>query len=301
MKKLFLILFMLASSAMAQEQEVIVSVPPGNFLDLMCRNVMESYDKLYGTKSVILNVPGADQSLGHKAFLTNTKAKFLCAGNSLIGLNQKILPDTSPSYDSIRPVVGLVTLSQFVFTPVNHPDTMAGLIKRSKETNKPILVGGFSHNSTRLFTMYLEKSNAKYELVLYKNPAESLVSLREGTLDVYVDSGTIKPLLDQYPYVKEIAHVAPVKRSNTENLYDKVQPHGAGLITGTNIYLRADATDEEVNFYNKRFNNAINSENTKSFYKNRIPFHTPINSTVKDAEKRSKAYRDYLDKYYVPN
>jgi tripartite-type tricarboxylate transporter receptor subunit TctC len=301
MKKLFLILLLLTNSAMAQDIEVIVSVPAGNFLDLLCRNVMESYDSLYGTKSVVINVAGGDQSLGHKAFINNNKAKFLCGGNSVVGLNQKLFPESSPSADSIRPVVGLVTLSQFVFTPSGHPDSVTGLVKRSKESGKPILVGGFSHNSTRLFTMYLEKLNAKYELVLYKNPAESLVSLREGILDVYVDSGTIKPLLDQYPYVKEIAHVAPSKRSHTENIYEKVQPHSVGLITGSNIYMKADASDEEVQFFNKRMNAAIATPSSQAFYKSRIPFHTPINSTVKSAEARIKFTREYLDKYYVHN
>lgn len=302
MKKLLLSLLLLINSAMAQDIEVIVGIPAGNFVDLLCRNVMESYDTLYGTKSVVINVPGGDQTIGHKHFINSNKSKLFCGGSSPAGLNQKLFPNTSPSSDTIRPIVAMLNMSQFVYTPVGHPDTVAGLIKRSKETGKSVLVGGFSNNSTKLFSMYLEKHNVKYEIVLYKNPAESLISLREGNLDVYVDAGTIKPTLDQYPYVKEIAHIGSGnKRSNSENLYNKLLPHSAGLTVATVIYGKSDMSDSEAQQLNMQLNNAIKSENTQNFFKTRVPFHTPINSTVKDVENRLKNTREYLDKYYVHN
>lgn len=302
MKKLLLSLLLLINSAMAQDIEVIVSVPAGNFVDLLCRNIMESYDTLHGTKSVVINVPGGDQSIAHRQFITNNKSKLLCGGSSPAGLNQKLFPNTSPASDTIRPIIAMLSMGQFIYTPIGHPDTVAGLIKRSKESGKSVLVGGFSNNSTKLFSMYLTNHNVKHEIVLYKNPAESLISLREGNLDVYVDAGTIKPTLDQHSYVKEIAHISSgTKRSNSENLYDKLLPHSAGLTVATVIYGKSDMSDSEAQLFNKQFNNAIKSENTQNFYKTRVPFHTPINSTVKDAELRLKNTREYLDKYYVPN
>jgi hypothetical protein len=154
----------------------------------------------------------------------------------------------------------------------------------SKRTGKTILVGAPSSNAALVLTHVLEKNNAKFEVVVYKRPTDAVVSLVDGSLDTYVDGGSIK-LLGDIAGIKEIAHVSiGSDKTTTVNLHKKYRDL-ENIVSKVTIYARANISDNEIQLLNTRLNTIINSDQFQIFRKERLSMVQMTNGTVKQANQ----------------
>jgi tripartite-type tricarboxylate transporter receptor subunit TctC len=277
-----LIIFLLSiSSAMANTLTVVIPFAVGTVVDQLCRKVFEQYDYTYNTKSIMLNVPGGDQMIAHRQFIEMNTSRLLCAGNGVGGFNQYFHPEVSPGIGTLKPVVNLLSFTHFIFTPSKN-QSLDSIISEAKRTNKKILLGGPSTNAIKIMGYVLHHNNVSYTPVVYKKPGDAIPSLRDGSLDLYIDGGTLKPLLVQTEGVLEISHVGFDNKSASINLAKK-HPILLNLVSNTVIYAPATLPNKDILEFNKRLNSVLNNKDMRIFYEERVPYHTPNNGTVQDS------------------
>jgi tripartite-type tricarboxylate transporter receptor subunit TctC len=294
MKKLLLILLLLSNNVFAQKQNVVVSFATGTPPDVICRHVMEKYDNLYNTTSTILNVPGAEQVVGFNSFINMSEFGMFCAGNGIL-LASKTNPNLNINTDLIKPVAMLYTYSYFIYA--SRGNSLDELMKESKNTGKKLLVGAISNHSAKIVTMILDDNKVEYDVVTYKKPSDSLPSLRDKQLDIYVDGGTLKPILDDMKDVKEIAHFATKNVSKSENLYNR-NINVQNIQSRTIIYVNSNVSDNEIYELNRRFNDIMKRQDTIDFIKSRYPSYTIYHSTVKEIDQYMKKFKYYINYVY---
>ena len=295
MKKLLLTLLLLCNNVFAEKLTIIVPFAAGTTPDIQCRHIMEAYDGLYNSSSAIINMPGADQLIGYRHFTTMTDNGFYCSGNGVMGVSQKINLNFTLSPDLVKPVAMTSTFGYFIYASTGN--SLDEIIKDSRRTGRKITVGAISQHASKLITVILDEQKVPYEVIAYKKPADSLPSLTDKQLDIYIDGGTLKPVLDSMKEVKEIAHISPKNVSKSENLY-KRNDNVKYLIAHTVIYVNNSVSDEEVRELNKRFNSIMQRPETVEFMKSRFPFHTINNSTIKEIEVYSTKLKHYMNHVY---
>jgi tripartite-type tricarboxylate transporter receptor subunit TctC len=294
MKKLLTTL-LLALPLIANAQLTIVSpFAAGSIVDITCRKLFDAYDNMNNTSSTFLIMSGADHVIAHKHFITMTEPSVLCAGSGVGGMNQYLNPKSSPGVDTLKPIIDVYAHSHFILTPSTGPNTLEEIMANSKRTGKKVLVGAPSTSSATVLTLVLEKNNVNFEIVAYKKPTEAIVSLVDGTLDTYVDGGSIK-LLGEISGIKEIAHVSVGEdKTKTANLYKNYKDLG-NLVSRVTIYARTTASDSEVQSLNTKLNRAINSEQFQSFRRERLNMHQMTNGTVNQAKQTITNLGNYLN------
>jgi len=295
MKKLLLTLLLLCNNVFAEKLTVIVPWTAGTTIDIQCRHIMDVYDKLYSTSSAIINMPGADQLIGYKQFTGMSDKGFFCSGNGVMGVVQKLNPNITLSPDLVKPVAITSTFGYFIYASTG--DTLDEIIRDSKRTGRKITVGAISQHASKLVTVILDEQKVAYEVIAYKKPSDSLPSLTDKQLDIYIDGGSLKPVLDSMKEVKEIAHISPKNVSKSENLY-KRNDNVKYLIAHTVIYVNNSVSDDEVRELNKRFNDIMQRQETVEFMKSRFPFHTINNTTLKEIEVYSTKLKHYMNHVY---
>lgn len=297
MKILILVLAILSFNCNADQYNkninVIVSIGAGSIVDTTCRKIFEVYDQMYGSNSVITNMAGADHIVAHKHFITLTEPSILCAGTSVGGLNQFKNPNISPAVDTLKPVINLFSSTFLILVPINGAASVEELISNSKKTGKSILVGAPTTNTASAFTYILDKNNSKYELVVFRKPFDAVASLREGSIDVYVDGGSLDQQIE-LARAKEIAHImSGTSRTSSVNLHNKYNDIDP-LMTKIMLHVKSDVPDSEIATLNARINAAMNSPQFKSYAKDRMSIHTITNGSVKQAEQTLLNLRNYL-------
>lgn len=267
----------------------------GSIVDVMCRNLLDSYGQQNKVDVVHKNITGADQIIAHREFIKSTESAVFCAGNGVAGFNQKVNKE-SPAVDTLKPVVDYLKFTQFILTPDAGPVTLDALVARSKQTGKPILVGAPAVTSSKVLTYALNKLDAKYELVLYRKPQEAVTSLKDGTLDTYVDGGSIRMMQAQgVTGFKEIAHASVTgDRSTTENLI-KRWPDIENITSMVIIFARTDAADADVLELNKRLRKTIQSSEVQDFLKRTAPYHNVVDGTPQQSQVKIEKLSKFLN------
>lgn len=282
MRKLILILLLCPLISYAKNYTVITPFAPGSVVDIVCRKIFEMYDETYKTNTTIQNVPGADQILGHKQFLTLKEPSILCAGNGVGGFNQHF-NSNSPKVDTLRPVTSIMSFTHFLFANSKYK-TLDSLIKERKQQGRKVLLGAPSSTASKLVTHVLERQNVDYELVLYKKPTDSIVSLREATLDIYIDGGSIKPVVESMNEIVEIAHISIGNKSKSENLYRRY-PITGNLVSSIILFVNSEVSTQDVIELNQKLIKVLNSKDMDVFFKERTPYHNVNYGSVKEAEQ----------------
>jgi tripartite-type tricarboxylate transporter receptor subunit TctC len=274
---------------------VITPFTAGSIVDVACRKLFDSYDMQNNTNTVTINMSGADQIVAHKHFITLTTNAVLCAGSGVGGMNQYNHPKISPAVNTLKPIIDVYTVGHAILTPVKGPNTIEDIIANSKRTGKSVLVGAPSTSAAIVLTHVLEKNNVKYEIIGYKTPTDAITSLVDGSLDTYVDGGSIK-LLGDIKGIKEIAHVSIglVRVSGSPNLYHKYKDL-SNIVSRVAIYANTNTSDSDILLLNTKLNQAINSDQFQSFRKERLSFHTMTNGTVKQATQSVTNLENYLN------
>lgn len=293
MKKLLTFLLLTIPLISHAQLTVISPFAAGSIVDITCRKLFDVYDTMNNTSSNFLIVPGADHIIAHKHFINMTDIGVLCAGSGVGGMNQHNNPKISPSVDTLKPIVDVFSLSHFILAPLTGPNTLDEIMTNSKRTNKKVLVGAPSTSAAKVLTYILEKNNVPFEIVAYKKPTDAIVSLIDGTLDTYVDGGSIK-LLGEISGIKEIAHIsAGDDKTKTLNLYKKYKEL-RNLTSKVTIYARATTTDKEIQLLNTKLNSAINTEQFQQFKRERLSMHQMTNGTVAQANQTVTNLGEYL-------
>jgi len=294
MKKLLLLLALLPALAFGQSllsDKLIVVIPyqAGTFGDLICRKVFTVYGNVHRTEVTLLNQPGADQIIAHKNLLEMTAPAAFCAGSTVVGPNQVLKAAVSPAADTLKPVVGLLSFTQFVISPNNRPGTWDEMVKDAQQSSKKLLVGGPATFPVKSITYMLDQLNIKYELISYRRPTDALIDLEQQTIDLYADGGTAKNVLEgRNVNFREIAHMSAAgNKSKTMNLTLRY-PLLAVLTPSNNVYVSSKYSDEEVTALNKRLNVTVQQAEVQNFYKEVAPYHLQVNGTVADIVKSTK-------------
>lgn len=281
------IIALLLSINIAHSQTIVITpFNVGTVVDQICRKIFETYDKTYGTKHVVQNITGADHMLAHKHFL-QTDNSLLCAGNGVAGSNQKYHPNVSPGIETLQPIIGVMSFTQFIFTGENNFNSIDELFKKQR-----ISIGAPSQNGAKALTVILDKNKIKYDLIVYRKPTDSLISLKENTLDVYVDGGTLYPTLVANNF-KELAHFSMYNNKSKSVNLTKKYPEINHLTSTVIIFTKPN--DKETTQLNKKLNTVINSTEVQEFFKERLPYHTVINGSVESIEKELKLFRESLN------
>lgn len=283
MKKLILSLLLSLALAANAQMTVVSPFTAGSIVDITCRKIIDIYDSMNSSSTVFLVMPGADHMIAHRHFITMTEHSVFCAGSGVGGFNQHNNSKISPPVDTLKPIVDVYSLSHFILAPAKGP-SLDELMINSKRTGKSILVGAPSSNAALVLTHVLEKNNVKFEIVAYKKPSDAVVSLADGSLDTYVDGGSIK-LLGDIAGIKEIAHVSiGSDKTSSVNLYKKYRDL-ENIVSKVTIYARANMSDSEIQLLNTRLNTVMNSNQFQIFRKERLSMVQMTNGTVKQANQ----------------
>jgi tripartite-type tricarboxylate transporter receptor subunit TctC len=283
MKKILTSLLLFLTLTANAQLTVVSPYAAGSIVDITCRKIFDIYDSMNSSSTVFLVMPGADHMIAHKHFITMTEPSAFCAGSGVGGFNQYNSPKISPPVDTIKPIVDVYSLSHFILAPAKSP-SLEELMVNSKRTGKSILVGAPSTNSASVLTHVLDKNNVKFEVVVYKKPTDAVVSLADGSLDTYVDGGSIK-LLGDITGIKEIAHVSiGSDKTPTLNLHKKYRDL-ENIVSKVSIYARANTSDNEIQLLNTRLNIVMNSDQFQIFRKERLGVVQMTNGTVKQANQ----------------
>jgi len=254
MKKLILSLILSLASAANAQMTVVSPFTAGSIVDITCRKIFDIYYSMNSSSTVFLVMPGADHMIAHRHFITMTEHSVFCAGSGVGGFNQHNNPKISPPVDTLKPIVDVYSLSHFILAPA------------------------------LVLTYVLEKNNVKFEIVAYKKPSDAVVSLVDGSLDTYVDGGSIK-LLGDIAGIKEIAHVSiGSDKTTTVNLHKKYRDL-ENIVSKVTLYARSNTSDSEIQLLNTRLNTVMNSDQFQIFRKERLSMVQMTNGTVKQANQ----------------
>lgn len=294
-KRFALLLAFVSGTVLAGAPELSIYIPfaAGSTTDTTCRTLFENYSKDYKVDVTFVNNPGADQIIGHQAFIKSTGPALFCSGNGIV-FNQVYHADTAPKLDTVKPVTDVLKLSHFILAPASSPATLDAVVERSRQTGKPVLVGAPALTSSKVLTTVLDKMGAKYQIVLYKRPQEALVSLKDGTLDTYVDGGSIKQT-HSLDGIREIAHASLTNdKSTTENLVKRF-PELENILSMTIIYARTDMSDSDVEAYSKRIRTTMTSPAMVEYFKTVVPYHNVVPTTPKQSQEKIKRLLKFLN------
>jgi tripartite-type tricarboxylate transporter receptor subunit TctC len=201
-----LVLFLWATGLKAQTLTVYQPWPVGALNDLICRQLFKIHAEQTGLNTVVINRPGADTMLAHRELLNHSGLGLLCGGNGPVFYTTfKDSPKDAPAFNTVKPVLGVMKGTSFVFVPGSGPNNLDELIKKHKASGKSILIGNLSRAGNFPMEYILNSQGVKLEFVSSTNPGATLASLKDGSLDVYVDGGTLRPQLVNF--AKEIAHI----------------------------------------------------------------------------------------------
>jgi hypothetical protein len=293
-KKLVIALF-LSSWAVglhAQTLTVYQPWPVGALNDLICRQLFKTYAEQTGTNTVIINKPGADTMLAHRELLNNSGLGLLCGGNGPVFYTTfKDSPKDAPAFNTVKPVLGVMKGTSFVFVPPNGPNSIEELIKKHKASGKSVLIGNLSRAGNLPMENILTKQGVNLEFVSSTNPGATLASLKDGTLDVYVDGGTLRPQLVNI--AKEIAHIGlGGYKGSSENL-GKKYPQSTIALGGVTIYAKSTMPDSQVEELSAKLK-TIMMQNMQEFFKSSMPFHTVTGTGPAQTKEQLQQLMKYI-------
>ena len=172
----------------------------------VCRAIFDEYDKTYGTTSTIFLKPGATGMVAMLEMLKQPEFSLTCGS----GVSESIINNFAyPGYEEAHKqftVVNAITKlgANFITGPNNPHPTLQSLLKSSTVAH-PITIG-FHAYGPRMITYAITK-DIPIIWVQYKGAVDAIASLREGQLDLYIESGpTLFPLIKD-DKLKSLGHV----------------------------------------------------------------------------------------------
>ena len=288
-------IFFYSTQVLAQSETLKIYIPysGGSISDMTCRILFENYSNDHKTKVSFLNYPSTNQIIGHREFIKSTGPAVFCAGSGIV-FNQVYEKNTTPALSTIRPVTNLLKFTNFILVPESSPNTFEGVVEEARKKNKSLVIGAPAFTSKFVLTYVLDQLGVKYKVILYNIPQEAIGSLKDASLDMYVDGGSIKQA-GNITGIKEIAHASISNNiSKTQNLIEQ-WPEIENVISQTTIYSRAEVSDAEVEQLSNNIRQTLASSAMKEYFNKTVPFHSVTPTTPKQTEEKIKKLLEFIN------
>jgi tripartite-type tricarboxylate transporter receptor subunit TctC len=176
MKKFLLLLAFVSSISIAQPIEFIVSASPGGPNDTVTRKIAEKIEKSTNLQIIVMNKPGAAQTIGYTHVLNSNKPTLIMSTPEIV--NHEV-------YSHIDELYNAGYFSNIVFvSEKSEIRNLKQLVELSKTREINFGHGGvgtYSHMSMELIC----KTTLKCLGVPYKSGAEGMLGVMTGQIDAY--------------------------------------------------------------------------------------------------------------------
>lgn len=207
-----------------------------------CRTLVELYNKKYESAVTLVTKPGTGGLLATLEMLNDPELSVQClAGMSELFFNRL----QYPTYAKELEMVSVVNLSGEV--PVMFNTRLSGPFNTLPELldSKKILAIGYHTTAAKIIAAKIFNPNSTF--VNFKSAVEALPSIVEGSIDVYIDGGT----LSSTGLTKSLGRVFGPDTTAGINLTDKYKDV-IFRIPGANISSKKH--EEHFEELNRRFN-----------------------------------------------
>lgn len=165
---------------------VWISSTGGN-LELICKEIWNTYDNLHQTKTTFVIKPGADGLIAAKDFVASTLPnRFICTGSSVFVYNQFIYPDQVRIDPLIR--VGYSPIVWYV-PNTNTANSLRQLVDSLRALKRPVNVGVVNSQQKTLIQYFADHYKIPVNIVAHKTGGQWYPSIVDGSLDLAIDTG----------------------------------------------------------------------------------------------------------------
>ncbi len=178
----------------------------------LCKSIFEEYDKVYNTKSQIILKPGVSGMLAMKDMQAEKSFSIMCAtGVSDHVINRYIYPGNDSSFDDLK-LLSIFGISSATF--ITSSNSKFNYLPDMLKNGKQISVGYHSLGLKAVATQVFK--NVDILWVPYKNSLEAVSSLKDGSLELYIDGAGLKPLVET-GVLKSLGTINPLNnQANTD-------------------------------------------------------------------------------------
>ena len=253
-----------------------------------CKTVLDIYESRYNAKIRYEFRPGSDGVIAMEAMLQDPGFSLLCSGPSESIFNKNLYPDRAKSHDQLTMVTMLsVGASSFYTGPRTAETDLVSLLA----TKRPLKVG--THSSAQKFIGAQVFGDHRITWVNFSKPMDALPSLLDGSIDIYMSSGSYEALVKE-GRVKTLGFI------NGSNQY--VQgidltsqfPKAARLPLFLALTTNAKQDVKVITELNSRLQSIITDESVRERYAKMS--QKPLPTTVDKANNTVSFFRDLLVK-----
>lgn len=252
--KLFitLILYLFSLSAYSLPDEFNVYVPNSGVKNTTCRALFDLYANRYNASPVYVTKEGAGGMLAMLAMLENKKFSVSCSGPSETVFNTKLYPGHEKEHKELSTITIITTGPTAFYTSYN---SKFNDIKDLMKSGKPITVG--HHTVANKMITQLVFGDYPITWVPFMSPGASLPSLIDGSLDLYVDTGSLETMVS-YGKLKSLGHLNGPNTLNGPNI-TKDFAAAAAFPSFISVTTSVNNNQEDIEEMNRRLIPLINT------------------------------------------
>jgi tripartite-type tricarboxylate transporter receptor subunit TctC len=155
-----------------------------------CRIVMDMYEKQYNTPVIWMIKPGAEGHIALQSASQDSNFSVVCGGPSDLVFNNAKFPGNETTYSDLTAVATLFVGPLSFYTGDKNPYVY---LHKFLEAKKMINVGHHSPVSKVIAEQVFKNyPGLDVNWILYKAPLDSFSQLKDGSLDIYLSSGSFE-------------------------------------------------------------------------------------------------------------
>jgi len=156
--------------------------------DTVCRSILDIYSKKFNAIPVIIVKKGAGGTIAMEEMLKDKKFSVLCSGPSESIYNITVFPGHEKEYKMLTMVIILAIGPTTIYTKTDGKFNSINDLQK-----KSFITVGFNAQGPRSIAEIIFQ-NKDVVWVPFINSVDSLSSLMDGSLDVYIDSGSLEEM-----------------------------------------------------------------------------------------------------------
>ena len=179
-------------SVQAAEYAFILPNPPGSGSEVVARSIATEYNKRTGNTLVLDFMPGGDHIIAAQKFKTQQRPTVVL-GTSSMHLFNHVFKDSLPYSDADFnhvAYIGIIPTVWYVSATSKIKDGNDLLKALSERTALPVAVDALQSRSNVIAVQRYSPNGSKAEPITYKGPAQALVDVIGGHIEVGVSSIT---------------------------------------------------------------------------------------------------------------
>jgi tripartite-type tricarboxylate transporter receptor subunit TctC len=189
--KLICIFTILASAkAFALPDEFNVYIPNAGIKNIACRAIFDSYALKYDAHPLYMTKEGTTGMAAMLAMLNDKKLSVMCAGPSEHIFNNYAYPGHEAEHNMLIGIT-MVANGPVIFYSGNN--SKVNNIKELLKENRPVTVGYHASIHKVMIQIIFEGKNVIF--VPYTSPNAAIPSLMDGSLDMYIETGALYPMV----------------------------------------------------------------------------------------------------------